>query len=119
MERFGFGERGEGIDLVVECSGAEVCVQTGIWLVKRRGICVQVGAGPSNNLIPMSILVNKEVKLIGSLRVSAAGAAQTLSSTDRSAQYGPGCYAMAIDLVRQGRIDLRPLLTHSYVNFVR
>lgn len=59
MDKFGFNERGEGIDLVVECSGAEVCVQTGIWLVKRRGMCVQVGAGPANNLIPMSIFVNK------------------------------------------------------------
>ena len=69
MNKFGFGERGEGIDLVVECSGAEVCVQTGIYLAKRRGTYVQVGAGPANNLIPMSILVNKEIKLIGSLRV--------------------------------------------------
>ncbi|EXJ77295.1 hypothetical protein A1O3_10453 [Capronia epimyces CBS 606.96] len=96
MDKFGFGERGEGIDLVVECSGAEVCVQTGIWLVKRRGTYVQVGAGPANNLIPMSIFVNKEVKMIGSLR------------------YGPGCYAMAIDLVRQGRLNLKPLLTHRF-----
>ncbi|KAJ5379851.1 uncharacterized protein N7496_002279, partial [Penicillium cataractarum] len=96
MEKFGFGERGEGIDLVVECSGAEVCVQTGIWLVKRRGTCVQVGAGPANNLIPMSIFVNKEVRLIGSLR------------------YGPGCYTLAVDLVRQGRINLKPLLTHRF-----
>lgn len=69
MEKFGFGERGEGVDLVVECSGAEVCVQTGIYLVKRRGTYVQVGAGPANNLIPMSIFVNKEVRMIGSLRV--------------------------------------------------
>ncbi|KAJ5634250.1 hypothetical protein N7528_002092 [Penicillium herquei] len=96
FEKFGFGERGEGIDLVIECSGAEVCVQTGIWLVKRRGTCVQVGAGPANNLIPMSIFVNKEVRLIGSLR------------------YGPGCYALAVDLVRQGRIQLKPLLTHRF-----
>ncbi|KAJ0344547.1 hypothetical protein KNSL1_009241 [Colletotrichum chrysophilum] len=69
MKKFGLGERGEGIDLVVECSGAEVCVQTGIWLAKRRGMFVQVGAGPANNLIPMSILVNKEVTVKGSLRV--------------------------------------------------
>lgn len=96
QDKFGFGERGEGVDLVVECSGAEVCVQTGIWLVKRRGMCVQVGAGPADNLIPMSILVNKEVHLVGSLR------------------YGPGCYALALDLVRQGRIDLKPLLTHRF-----
>ncbi|KAL2838648.1 hypothetical protein BJY01DRAFT_257992 [Aspergillus pseudoustus] len=96
LEKFGFGERGEGIDLVVECSGAEVCVQTGIWIVKRRGTCIQVGAGPANNLIPMSIFVNKEVRLIGSLR------------------YGPGCYALAVDLVQQGRINLKPLITHHF-----
>ncbi|KAJ0374691.1 hypothetical protein COL26b_007012 [Colletotrichum chrysophilum] len=89
MKKFGLGERGEGIDLVVECSGAEVCVQTGIWLAKRRGMFVQVGAGPANNLIPMSILVNKEVTVKGSLR-------------------------LAIDLVRQGRINLKPLLTHRF-----
>lgn len=71
MEKFGLGERGlEAIDLVVECSGAEVCVQTGIWLLKRRGKFVQVGAGPAHNLIPISIFVNKEVTMIGSLRVS-------------------------------------------------
>lgn len=69
MKKYGFGERGEGVDLIIECSGAEVCVQTAIWLVKRRGTVVQVGAGPANNLIPMSIFVNKEVRLIGSLRV--------------------------------------------------
>ncbi|KAL3461872.1 chaperonin 10-like protein [Aspergillus heterothallicus] len=96
LEKFGFGERGEGIDLVVECSGAEVCVQTGIWIVKRRGTCIQVGAGPANNLIPMSIFVNKEVRLVGSLR------------------YGPGCYALAVDLVQQGRIKLKPLITHQF-----
>ncbi|KAL3295530.1 xylitol dehydrogenase [Colletotrichum asianum] len=96
MKKFGLGERGDGIDLVVECSGAEVCVQTGIWLAKRRGTFVQVGAGPANNLIPMSILVNKEITVKGSLR------------------YGPGCYQLAIDLVRQGRINLKPLLTHRF-----
>ncbi|KAI3396017.1 hypothetical protein diail_588 [Diaporthe ilicicola] len=68
MEKFGFGERGERVGFVVECSGAEVCVQTRIWLVKRRATCVQFGAGPANNLIPMVIFVNKEVTLIGSLR---------------------------------------------------
>ncbi|RSH89674.1 hypothetical protein EHS25_002225 [Saitozyma podzolica] len=97
MEKFGLGERGlEAIDLVVECSGAEVCVQTGIWLVKRRGKFVQVGAGPAHNLIPMSIFVNKEVTMIGSLR------------------YGPGCYPMAIDLVSRGLVDLKPLHTHTF-----
>ncbi|KAE8357564.1 hypothetical protein BDV27DRAFT_164396 [Aspergillus caelatus] len=35
LENFGFGERGEGTDLLVECARAEVSVQTGIWIVKR------------------------------------------------------------------------------------
>ena len=37
LEHFGFGERSEGIDCVIECSRAEVCVQTCIWIVKRGG----------------------------------------------------------------------------------
>jgi threonine dehydrogenase-like Zn-dependent dehydrogenase len=43
--KFGLGERGpSGIDLVLDCSGAEVCIQTGLWLVKRRGKYVQVSS---------------------------------------------------------------------------
>lgn len=42
-DKFVLGERGpSGIDLVLDCSGAEVCIQTGLWLVKRRGKYVQV-----------------------------------------------------------------------------
>ncbi|KAE8162830.1 hypothetical protein BDV40DRAFT_300080 [Aspergillus tamarii] len=78
LEHFGFGERSEGIDCVIECSRAEV------------------GAGPADNLIPMSIFVNKEVRLIGGLR------------------YGLGCYALGVDHVEHGRINLTPLITHKF-----
>jgi threonine dehydrogenase-like Zn-dependent dehydrogenase len=94
MAKFGFGERGEGVDRVVECSGAEVCVQTGIWLVKRRGTCVQVGAGPPDNLIPMSIFVNKEVRLIGSLRVSNAHVWRELRTEHRITPHSTARAAM-------------------------
>jgi hypothetical protein len=42
-EQFGFDERGPGgIDLVVDCSGAEVCVQTGIFALRHGGTLVNV-----------------------------------------------------------------------------
>lgn len=31
-----------------------------------------------------------------------------------SFRYGPGVYKLAIDLVAQGKIQLKPLITHQY-----
>ncbi|SGY35147.1 BQ5605_C002g01731 [Microbotryum silenes-dioicae] len=95
--RFGFGERGStGVDLVVDCTGAEVCIQTGVYVVKHGGTCVQVGMGNDSINIPMSTLLVKEVTLKGSFR------------------YGPGCYDMSIDLVARGLINLDRLITHRF-----
>lgn len=94
--KFGLDAPGRGMDLVVDCSGAEVCIQTGIFLTKRRGTYVQVGAGKPNILIPMVTVLVKEIRIKGSLR------------------YGPGCYDMAIDLVHQGRVQLKQLITHRF-----
>lgn len=44
-EKFGLSDRGpSGIDIVLDCSGAEVCIQTGMWLLKRRGKFIQVSS---------------------------------------------------------------------------
>ena len=44
-ERFGFGERGStGVDLVVDCTGAEICIQTGMFVAKHGGTFVQVSS---------------------------------------------------------------------------
>ncbi|KAI5478117.1 xylitol dehydrogenase [Pseudohyphozyma bogoriensis] len=41
-KKFGFEERGDkGVDLVLDCTGAEVCIQTGIWITKHGGTFVQ------------------------------------------------------------------------------
>ncbi|CAK7215487.1 hypothetical protein SBRCBS47491_002498 [Sporothrix bragantina] len=95
-DKFCLDQPGRGIDLVIDCSGAPVCIQTGIFLAKRRGTYVQVGAGTPNVLVPMVTVLVKELRIKGSLR------------------YGPGCYDMAIDLVHQGRIQLKPLITHRF-----
>jgi D-xylulose reductase len=41
-EKFGLGE---GPDVVLECTGAQSCIQTGVQLVKKGGMYVQAGMG--------------------------------------------------------------------------
>ncbi|RPD67225.1 xylitol dehydrogenase [Lentinus tigrinus ALCF2SS1-6] len=97
MVQLGIGERGpSGIDLAVDASGAEVAIQTGLLVVKHGGTFVQVGIGGVGAQIPALYLLAKELVYKGSFR------------------YGPGDYQLAMALVRQGKIDLAPLVTHRY-----
>jgi len=97
METLGIEERGpNSIDLVVDASGAEVSIQTGIIIAKAGGTFVQVGMGSPEIVIPITTLLTKELKFKGSFR------------------YGPGDYPLAIALVAQGKIDLKPLVTHRF-----
>jgi len=95
--QLGIDERGPtAIDLVVDASGAEVSIQTGIFVARQGGTYVQVGMGPPDVTIPVTALLIKEINFKGSFR------------------YGPGDYPLAIALVAQGKIDLKPLVTHRY-----
>ncbi|ORY90163.1 xylitol dehydrogenase [Leucosporidium creatinivorum] len=95
--RFNYAERGpQGVDLIIDCTGAEICVQTALYLLKHGGTYVQVGMGTDSLTIPISTVLNKELTVKGSFR------------------YGPGIYTQAIDLVSRGLIDLKPLITHRY-----
>ncbi|KAI0771564.1 xylitol dehydrogenase [Trametes elegans] len=97
MQQLGIEERGPaGVDLVVDASGAEVSIQTGIHIAKHGGSFVQLGMGQSEITIPVTTLLVKEINFKGSFR------------------YGPGDYQLAIALVSQGKIDLKPLVTHRY-----
>ncbi|KAI0774214.1 xylitol dehydrogenase [Fomes fomentarius] len=97
MEQLKIEERGpNSIDLVLDASGAEVSVQTGIFIAKHGGTFVQVGMGPAEIQIPITTLLVKELNFKGSFR------------------YGPGDYALAIALVAQGKVDLKPLVTHRF-----
>lgn len=89
--------RGEGaIDLVLEASGAEVCIQVGLFLAKPGATYVQVGMGAPNIVMPLHLLMGKELTMHGSFR------------------YGPGDYPMAVSLVGRGLVDLKPLVTHRF-----
>ncbi|KIJ59296.1 hypothetical protein HYDPIDRAFT_100891, partial [Hydnomerulius pinastri MD-312] len=96
-EQLGITERGTtGIDLVVDASGAEVSIQTGLRIAKIGGTYVQVGMGPSDITIDMSVVLCKELLVKGSFR------------------YGPGDYPLAIALASSGKVDLKPLVSHRF-----
>ncbi|KAJ9127362.1 hypothetical protein QFC24_000769 [Naganishia onofrii] len=87
---------GNAIDLVLEASGAEVCCQIGLHVIKPGGIYVQVGMGAPNVNLPWYLVCGKELTVLGSFR------------------YGPGDYPMAVSLVSRGLVDLKPLVTHRF-----
>ena len=61
--------RGPGsIDLVVDATGAEVCIQMGMNAVRPGGTYVQTGFGPPDVQIPMFRVVTNEVKIKGGWR---------------------------------------------------
>ncbi|KAK9895972.1 xylitol dehydrogenase [Cystobasidium minutum MCA 4210] len=90
------GQGDEAIDLVVDCTGAEVCIATGMFLAKDGGTYVQVGMGSENVTIPITHALTKMLNWKGSFR------------------YGAGVYKLALGLVAQGKIELKPLITHRY-----
>jgi len=97
MAKFGLQERGaNSVDVVVDASGAETCIQTGLYLAKHGGTFVQVGMGSANVTIPVTMILIKELKFRGSFR------------------YGPGNYPLSISLVAQGKVNLAPLVTHRF-----
>jgi D-xylulose reductase len=96
-EELGIEERGrKGIDVVIDATGAETCIQAGIFLAKVGGTFVQVGMGSENVTIPITTVLTKQLQVRGSFR------------------YGAGVYPLAIDLVSRGLIDLKTLITHRF-----
>ncbi|KAG8728085.1 hypothetical protein FRC12_022026, partial [Ceratobasidium sp. 428] len=95
-KQLGLDERGDNsIDVVIDASGAEVCVQMGFYIIRVGGTYVQVGMG-GDPQVPFGMMMIKELTVRGSFR------------------YGPGDYSLAIALVSQGKVDLKPLVTHRF-----
>ncbi|KAG2045157.1 xylitol dehydrogenase [Suillus americanus] len=96
-EKLSIAEHGpRAIDLVLDASGAEVCIQTGIRIAKSGGAFVQVGIDNPDITIDMFAVLCKELVLKGSFR------------------YGPGDYPLAIALVASGKVDVKSLVSHRF-----
>jgi L-iditol 2-dehydrogenase len=94
-ERLEHATNGDGIDIVLECSGAPSAVRQSVDLVRRGGTVVWVGMGPESFEFPTLTVGMKELDVKGLFRYAHT-------------------WPTAIKLVSSGRIDVKPLITHRF-----
>jgi L-iditol 2-dehydrogenase len=95
QDRLRAATNGQGIDIVLECSGAPPAVRQSVDLVRRGGTVVWVGMGPASFEFPTLTVGMKELDVKGLFRYAHT-------------------WPTAIDLVSSGRIDVKPLVTHRF-----
>ncbi|KAI1739609.1 GroES-like protein [Xylaria scruposa] len=86
----------DGADIVIDASGAEASINTGIHMLRSGGVYVQVGMGRRHVQFPISEICDREIVVKGSFR------------------YGPGDYETALSLVAKGFIDLKHFITNIF-----
>ena len=85
-----------GVDVALDATGAEPCVNTAVHAILPGGTFVQVGLGKSDISFPVGQVCDKELVVKGCFR------------------YGPGDFKLAIGLLNSRRINLADLVTHEY-----
>ncbi|KAK0647794.1 putative sorbitol dehydrogenase [Lasiodiplodia hormozganensis] len=87
---------GLGADVVLECTGAEPCIQAGVYAAKCGGTYVQTGMGKENVTFPITTACIRGLHIKGSIRYTA------------------GCYPAAVDLVASGKVQVKKLVTNRF-----
>ncbi len=80
-------------DVLFECTGSHHALKAAIPAIRPRGIIMQLGIGGDMPL-PMMAITAKELELRGSFRFHAE-------------------FAVAVQLMQSGQVDLKPLISHS------
>lgn len=86
------GEKGH-FDALYECTGVAAALAGGIAALRPRGVILQLGLGGDMTL-PMMAITAKELELRGSFRFHPE-------------------FALGIELMQKGLIDVKPLITHT------
>jgi len=81
-------------DVMIEASGNEAAIRTGLDVLKPRGVLVQLGLGGEVSL-PQNMIVAKEIEVRGSFRFHEE-------------------FGWATDLLSSGRVDVSPLVTDVF-----
>jgi L-idonate 5-dehydrogenase len=81
-------------DVMFEASGNERAVRSGLEVLAPRGVLMQLGLGGDMS-IPQNMVVAKEIEIRGSFRFHDE-------------------FGLAVDLINQRRVDLKPLMTGVY-----
>ena len=84
---------GKGADAIIDATGAEPCIQTGLHVLRNGGTYVQGGMGKPDINFPIMAVCTKELNVKGSFR------------------YGSGDYATAVQLIADGRVSVKELIT--------
>lgn len=85
----------QGVDVVLECSGAEPSLHLAIQAAAVGAQIVCVGCQPDTVTVPLVSAVMQEIDIKGVFRYR-------------------NCYPLALSLVEAGKINLRPLVTHRF-----
>lgn len=80
-------------DVLFECTGVAAAIAGAVPAMRPGGTLVQVGLG-GDMMMPMHAITTKELKVFGSFRFHPE-------------------FAIGVDLMRAGRIDVKPLITHT------
>ena len=78
-------------DIMIEASGNEAALHTGLEVLKPRSTLIQLGLG-GNIALPQNMIVSKEIEIKGSFRFHEE-------------------FALAVEFINRRRVDLKPLLT--------
>ncbi len=84
-------KRSGPLDVIFEASGNAAALRAALELLRSRGLALQLGLGGELPL-PTNILVTREIELRGTFRFTSE-------------------FALAVDLMNRGRIDVKPLMT--------
>lgn len=85
----------DGVDIVMECSGAESSFNLALQATCLGGQIILVGCQPDQVTIRISAAILKEIDIKTVFRYK-------------------NCYPIALALVESGRINLKPLITHRF-----
>ena len=83
----------DGADVVMEASGAELSVQTGIHVLQVGGSYVQGGLGRNIIDFPIVLMSEKELTMKGCFR------------------YSSGDFKLALNLITQGKLPVKEMIT--------
>ncbi len=84
---------GDGADVVMEASGAEASVQTGIHVLRVGGSYVQGGLGRKMVNFPIVVMLEKELTVKGCFR------------------YSSGDFELALSLISEAKLPVKELIT--------
>ncbi|KHN98021.1 alcohol dehydrogenase [Metarhizium album ARSEF 1941] len=89
------GQR-DGVDIVFECTGSEPAIQTGLHALAAGGTFVQIGIGKSEQVLPLTLMCEKEVNFQSSFR------------------YGPGDFDLAIRLLEAQKFSVKSFISSVF-----